>query len=453
MTGRTDWLNEAFFEDPEADSLDGGTTNRGPLWHAISPRWGHSMHSLCSYHGMFPARLAHHFIQTYSKPGDLVADPFSGRGTTTLQARVEGRRTLSIDLSPLGYVLTAAKANPPNWAEITGLLTDLERRYKRRAEREVDVSDDIRMLFHDNTLMQLMFLREYLLSTKMTKWSPTQLMLAGTVAGILHGAHRLDGSSMYLSISMPNTFSMPPTYVRKFIKEKNLVQIDQNVFERIRDKLARVYLDSTDGLSGHAYQRDSARLMDSEVVKPESVDLVLTSPPYLRVVNYGTSNWIRLWWLGIDEVSRHGGLGRKSLDAKLDHRHSYDSYKEFMRRTLRSTARILRKDGIAVFVIGDVAAPKGPSYDLASQTWQDVGLETDLRLLDTIEDSLPCQNKVSRIWGDTKGQATDQDRVLVLTRYGGAPRTCSADVNWEESYKDAGPDAAHARLRDLRRAS
>ena len=206
----TDWLSDAFFEDPENDSLDGGTTSHGPLWHAITPRWGHSMHSMCSYQGMFPPRLAHYFIQTYSRPGDLVADPFSGRGTTTLQARVEGRRTLSNDLSPLAYVLTAAKANPPTYSEITDLLADLEQEYGKRVVRDVDISEDIRMLFHPNTLKQLMFLRQYLLSTNISTWSSSQMMLAGAIAGILHGAHRSDGSSMYLSISMPNTFSMPP---------------------------------------------------------------------------------------------------------------------------------------------------------------------------------------------------------------------------------------------------
>jgi site-specific DNA-methyltransferase (adenine-specific) len=255
---------------------------------------------------------------------------------------------------------------------------------------------------------------------------------------------------MYLSISMPNTFSMPPTSVRNFIREKSLKQIEQNVFERLRDKLARIYFDSTDGSEGSAYKRDAARLLDSGLVKPDSVDLIVTSPPYLRVVNYGTSNWIRLWWLGIDEVSRHGGIGRQQLDAKLDHRHTYDSYRQFMLRTLKSTARALNRDGVAVFVVGDVAAPKGPSYALATRIWEDVGDDTDLRLLDMIEDMLPAQNKVSRIWGDTKGRATDQDCVLVLARKDGEPAIRSMDVEWDEPYKDSGPDAAHARVRARR---
>ena len=104
-----DWSENAFFDMPDRDSLDGGTTSAGALWHGISPRWGHSLHTMCSYHGMFPAKVAHYFIQRYSRPGDLVLDPFSGRGTVPLQARVEGRRTISNDLNPLAYVFVASQ--------------------------------------------------------------------------------------------------------------------------------------------------------------------------------------------------------------------------------------------------------------------------------------------------------------------------------------------------------
>src|SRR5438445_3280993 len=118
-TSILDWDKSAFFDIPTRESVDGGTTSAGALWHGINPRWGHSMHSMCSYHGMFPARLVHYFVQRFSKPDDLVLDPFSGRGTTPLQARVEGRRTIGNDLNPLAYVLSRAKSAAPSWHSIS----------------------------------------------------------------------------------------------------------------------------------------------------------------------------------------------------------------------------------------------------------------------------------------------------------------------------------------------
>lgn len=447
----TDWSDDAFFDAPERGSVDGGTTSAGDLWHSISSRWGHSMHTMCSYHGMFPAKVAHQFIQQYSRPGEVVLDPFSGRGTTPLQARVEGRQAIANDLSPLAFVLSRAKADPPSWEAANGFVDELQRAFKATRHGEPDVSPDIRMLYHDNTLAQLVFIRKRLLSKKLRAWTQSEVMLAGALAGIMHGGWRRDGTSQYLSISMPNTFSMSPSYVEKFIREKGLQKLDQDVFERLRDKLARLYLDENSGEAGVAHQLDAATLLSGDNLAPGSIDLVVTSPPYLQVVNYAQSNWIRLWLLGIDEVGREQGEGRKQLNAVLDHRHTYKSYCEFMRRTALGVQRVLKKDGIAVLVIGDVKETgKENPIPLAAKVWDDIKDQTGLRLIDLVEDDLPANSKVSRIWGETKGQATNRDCALVLANVDGRPDLANADVDWEEPWKDGGPDAAHERLRSIR---
>lgn len=448
------WAHDAFFESPEIDSLDGGTTSSGPLWHSISPRWGHAMHAMCSYHGMFPARLANYFVQKYSEVGDVILDPFSGRGTTALQARVSGRKVIGNDLSPLAYVLTRAKANPPSWLSVLKSVDNLEREFNKSKRKTGDVSADIKMLFHERTLAQLVFIRQRLLSRPMIDWPSEMFMIAGSLAGIMHGSWRSDGTSQYLSISMPNTFSMSPTYVRKFISEHGLQKLPQDVFERLRDKLARLYLDDVAGTTGDVFQEDATKLMARGPLKSGTVDLVVTSPPYLQVMNYGTANWIRLWLLGLDEVSRDQGEGRKNLDSKLDHQHRYEGFKDFMLRTFNGIERVLKKDGVAVVVIGDVANPgDAKALALAGTIWEDLKSQTDLECIEIIEDYLQSENKVSRIWGETKGGATDRDCALVLKRRGGKPFISDVEISWEEPYKDAGPDAAHGRLREIREAS
>lgn len=451
MSATIDWSEDAFLDTPERPTLDGGTTSSGDLWHSISSRWGHSMHTMCSYHGMFPAKVAHQFIQQYSRPGDVVLDPFSGRGTTPLQARVEGRKAVANDLSPLAYVLSRAKTEPPTWDEANAFVGEVERAFKASKRSSLDVSPDIRMLYHDNTLAQLCFIRERLLAKEITTWSRAEFMLAGSLAGIMHGGWRRDGTSQYLSISMPNTFSMSPTYVEKFIREKGLEKIDQDVFDRLRDKLARLYLDDNSSAAGTAHNSDAAALLSGSALGPGSVDLVVTSPPYLRVVNYAQSNWIRLWLLGIDEVGRGQGEGRKQLNAVLDHHHTYDTYCNFMLRTTHGIQRTLKKDGVAVLVIGDVKEPGNEdALPLARQMWDDIKNKTSMRLIEVVEDDLPAQSKVSRIWGETKGQATNRDCALVISHADGDPDLSRTDVDWDEPWKDGGPDAAHERLRALR---
>jgi hypothetical protein len=429
MTAPADWIEGTFFETTERESVDGGVTSSGTLWHGVSPRWGHSMHTMCSYHGMFPAKVAHYFIQRYSSPRDVVLDPFSGRGTVPLQARAEGRRAVCNDLNPLAYVLSGAKVNPPAWDSVQVFLRDLEKAYRRSRTSKADAPDDISMLYNEGTLRQICFVRRRLLSKPLLEWSPEELMIGGSLAGIMHGSYRRDGTSQYLSISMPNTFSMSPGYVRNYIRRNELKPLDQDVFECLRDKLARLYLDDSSGLPGTAYHDDAASLLTGHGLEEKTVDLVVTSPPYLQVVNYGTSNWIRLWLLGLDEVGREGGAGRKKLDAALDHGHGYVAYKDFLLRSLKGVRRVLKSDGVAVFMIGDVADPGKDPVPLAAQIWRDLGGETGLRLLDLVEDHLPIQNKVSRIWGETKGQATARDCALVLARDDGEPRSRPMEVD------------------------
>ena len=80
---------------------------------------------MCSYVASFPAALAHAFIARYSRPGDVVLDPFSGRGTTPLQACAEGRIGVGNDLNPFAYLLgfvlfritDVLKPWPANWLD------------------------------------------------------------------------------------------------------------------------------------------------------------------------------------------------------------------------------------------------------------------------------------------------------------------------------------------------
>jgi site-specific DNA-methyltransferase (adenine-specific) len=152
----------------------------------------------------------------------------------------------------------------------------------------------------------------------------------------------------------------------------------------------------------------------------------------------------------MDEVSRDQGEGRKKLDGVLDHGHSYEKYRDFIKRLLVGVERCLKPDGVAALVIGDVVEPGKERVPLAAQMWDELGKGTGLKLLDLIEDHLPVERKVSRIWGESKGQATDKDCVLVLAREGAEVPDLHGEVEWDEPYKDGGPDAAHARLQQLR---
>ena len=141
---------------------------------------------MCSYMAMFPPTLPHTFIRWLTDEGDVVYDPFSGRGTTVLEACLLGRVGLGSDASPLACVLSAAKAQPSNSNALNGRLAALRRDY--RAPGTAEVPQHIRILFAEKTLEQLVWLRAELSMAR-----ATDRYLMAVLLGILHLNARTDG--------------------------------------------------------------------------------------------------------------------------------------------------------------------------------------------------------------------------------------------------------------------
>src|SRR5258706_11035391 len=114
-----------------------------PEWKSQQRLWGHSFHPMCSYLASFPAALAHAFIGRYSRRGDVVLDPFSGRGTTPLQACAEGRIGVGNDLNPFAHLLTASKVDPAGPAEARTRLTALRLGCAGVAPQWVDLAEPV----------------------------------------------------------------------------------------------------------------------------------------------------------------------------------------------------------------------------------------------------------------------------------------------------------------------
>ena len=77
---------------------------RGEFWTAMQ-RQAASIHEV-SYRACFKPQLPAYFISRLTAPGDTVYDPFSGRGTTAVEAALHGRRVIANDINPLSAIFT-----------------------------------------------------------------------------------------------------------------------------------------------------------------------------------------------------------------------------------------------------------------------------------------------------------------------------------------------------------
>ena len=184
--------------------------------------------------------------------------------------------------------------------------------------------------------------------------------LAGGLTGILHGK-----SASYLSEVMPNTFSMARGYVRDFVARTDFHSPERDVFACLDRKLTRLYRQPPPASTGIALLGDArdagvrARAALRARALPDRARLVVTSPPYLRVVKYGYYNWMRAWLLGEDPAA---------IDAALDDAHHRTAYLQFMREVLDGLRPALADDAVVVLVIGDVERDRGPAPDGRGRT-------------------------------------------------------------------------------------
>jgi hypothetical protein len=349
---------------------------------------------------MFPPQLPHVFIRWLTEPGDVVYDPFSGRGTVPLEAVLADRRAYGSDANPLAVALSEVKVRIPSASQVRLRITRLESQF--RAPAIDDVPDDIRMLYSDPTLRQLVYCK-----TELDRSRPVDAFLVAMLLGLLHGNHSRRGATRGLSISMPNTFAMAPGYVRKYIALHRLERPQVDVFALLRRRLGHLNLPDKLIEGGKAWVQDTTA-PPPEWLREERAKLIFTSPPYLQLIKYGKYNWVRLWFLGEKP---------KAVDERLTDTASLPRYRRFMSETLANLASVVRDDGYVCLVIGDVRRGDDQSINLARHVWEQVAApDGGWRLHGIVADRLPSERKVSRIWKDSPGRATKTDRILILSR-------------------------------------
>jgi hypothetical protein len=348
------------------------------------------------------------------------------------------------DLNPFAHLLTAAKVEPGDRVETRTRLTALRLAWGSEARawtqlgeavvatartsdamvgggrvggvpapgsgrgpaaRDEGVPVEVALAFHPRTLGQLLAVRSQLrLEDRVDRF------LAAALTGILHGK-----SASYLSEVMPNTFSMAPRYVRDFVERTAFRSPDRDVFDGLGLKLGRLYRHGLPSAPGVALLGDARDVAPRarEVLRaralPERARLVVTSPPYLRVVKYGYYNWLRAWLCGFDP---------QAIDETLDDAHRRAPYLAFMRTVLASLAPALTDDAIVVLVIGDVETDRGrriaDGIGLAEAVWEEAAGPAGYRLAGIALDDVHPVRKMTKLWGEEAGRATKLDRILVL---------------------------------------
>lgn len=325
----------------------------GKLGRDISgkyPGMRNPLHSICPYFAMFPEGFVQTQLLAYSRVGDLVYDPFCGRGTTILEGLLNDREAAGTDINPVAACISGAKAEIPADEDIFARIEALRDNFSPGFVVPDQHQDFFEACFYENTLQQILYLRSKLL------WQDCEVdrFIAAVALGVLHGeSHKTE---LCLSNRMPRTISTKPEYSVRWWNKNNCVAPDRNAFD-VLEKSARYRLRGS-----RPTRRGSVALADARTggVRHANlrgqVGLIVTSPPYVDTTDYAEDQWLRLWFLG----------GKSAPQARLnkDDRHTrVDEYWKFMTETWSGIETLLKPSATVVVRIGGAKMPKETLID------------------------------------------------------------------------------------------
>ncbi len=368
------------------------------FWTA-KQRQAASIHEI-SYRACFKPQLPAYFIEFLTREGDVVYDPFSGRGTTAIETALRGRKVVANDVNPLSTLLTRPRLEIPDLNLIEARLKSL--RPSSRARSDIDLS----MFFHRDTLREIVSLRNYLRRRRQSGNEDAVDRWVRMVA-----TNRLTGHSPgFFSVYTlpPNQAALPkhqerinrklkqkPTYrdTRALILKKT-IYLHRRLSLEDRTRLRTAAVDAV------FFDCDAVNTQD---IRSGSVQLTVTSPPFLDVVEYARDNWLRCWFnsLNADEASQRITMSR-----------TIEDWAKVMARVFRELYRVARRRGWVAFEVGEIRGGRLKLEETVVPLGQKAGFIPIAVLVNTQRFT-----KTSNIWGVRNNSlGTNSNRIVLFQK-------------------------------------
>lgn len=236
------------------------------------------IHGLGKYPAKFIPDLPAWAIDHYSDPGDVVFDPFNGCGTTTTEARMKGRQGIGIDVSPYACLLARAKSSNLDKEQITRATEEfvnfLSDSNNKKIKREMCFDNDL-FWFSEDALLEIESIHDYI-SQHFN--GPLEDYYMAVLSTIIKPCSYLDEGQIKVKRDQKKLLKDIPlpfeVMTKALIKYEQIISEDKNVDGNLFD--TRIINDSALNIDKH--------------LPPNSVDLIVTSPPYINAMNYAMNN-------------------------------------------------------------------------------------------------------------------------------------------------------------------
>lgn len=370
----------------------------GEFWTS-KQRQACSIHEV-SYRACFKPQLPNFFIKHFTSESDIVYDPFGGRGTTAIEAALLGRNIIQNDINPISTILSAGRLCAPQLQEISKRLDEIP------LDKKIKSDIDLSMFYEENTLREILNLRLYFLKKiekgtfdTIDNW--IRMVATNRLTGHSPGFFSVytlppnQATTQKRQIKINETRNQTPEYRNtKAIILKKSKQLLGDVDDSTRKKLQ-------DAFKRSLFINESAS--NTNAIESNSVSLVVTSPPFLDIVQYKDDNWLRCWFNNIDTNE----VGKKITMSK-----SVSDWSNVMLEVLKELKRVLKKNGVIAFEVGEIRNGKIKLDEIIAPLGVKAGLTCDQIIINS-----QVFTKTSNIWGvDNNSSGTNSNRIVLFKK-------------------------------------
>lgn len=309
-----------------------------------------ALNGICPYFTMFPLDFPLNILRQRARAGDLVLDPFCGRGTTNFAARIVGLCSLGVDSSPVAAAITASKLATISVEEI---LAEARSILSERVARHIPSTEFWQWAFHPNVLDALCRFREAFLEDCTTD---VRIALRGIILGALHGPKQKTFPS-YFSNQSPRTYAPKPAYAIRYWQTRGLVPQPVDVMAVIERRANRYYRTVSDvtGVVRLADSRETGALQPEH--RESRFSWVITSHPYYGMRTYIPDQWLRNWFVGGPESVDYSNVGQV-IHSSPEH------FAADLRRVWRNAANVCAENAMMVIRFGGITDRRADPLDL-----------------------------------------------------------------------------------------
>ena len=315
-------------------------------WNFSDAKTTYLTHNIHPYSAKFIPQIANNLIKIISKKNDIVWDPFSGSGTTALECVLEKRNSINTDINPISKIIGIAKTTklyPEIKTELELKIFEIENKINdsyqlSKSTHSIPDIPNISKWFHQNAISELSFIRSQLdLIVTVEGKCIFQTVLSKTVNQVSNQQEETRYASTPKEIPINFTYK---TFLTNFKK----------IFEKIIETSRKITKQNT-----HFFTIDLRIPLSKNLslpIKENSIDAIVTSPPYPNATDYHLYHRFRLFWLGFDPRD----FAKKEIGSHLRHQKEgtgFDDYMKEMRLCMKNIYFALKPGRYAAFVIGD----------------------------------------------------------------------------------------------------